>query len=74
MSLDDYKVVLYRQDDGGCVAEVPAISGCCALMVTRAEALDELDRVFALIQDDQRRVAWRLRGPRPIVGQSSMRY
>lgn len=52
MSLDDYKVVLYRQDDGGWVAEVPAISGCYALMPTRAEALDELGRVFALIQEE----------------------
>ena len=52
MSLDDYKVVLYRQDDGGWVAEVPAISGCYALMPTRGEAIEELDRVFALIQEE----------------------
>lgn len=52
MSLDDYKVVLYRQDDGGWVAEVSAIPGCYALMSTRAEALDELGRVCALIQEE----------------------
>jgi len=52
MSLDDYKVVLYRQDDGGWVAEVPAIAGCYALMATRGEALEELERVFALILEE----------------------
>ena len=52
MSLDDYKVVLYRQDDGGWVAEVTAISGCYALMTTRTEALEELDRVFAMILEE----------------------
>ena len=37
--LDAYKIVLYRQDDGSWVAEVPAIAGCYALMATREEAL-----------------------------------
>ena len=52
MSMDDYKVILYRQDGAGWVAEVPSISGCYALMSTRAEALEELDRVFTLIQEE----------------------
>ena len=47
MSLDDYKVVLYRQDDGSWVAEVPAIGGCYALMDTREAALAELDKLQA---------------------------
>jgi len=49
MSLDDYKVVLYRNQPGGWVAEVPAIRGCYALMPTREEALAELGSVFAMI-------------------------
>ena len=49
MSLDDYKVVLYRNQPQGWVAEVPAISGCYALMATREEALAELERVFDMI-------------------------
>ncbi|MGA2741954.1 MAG: type II toxin-antitoxin system HicB family antitoxin [Bryobacteraceae bacterium] len=49
MNLDDYKVVLYRNQPGGWVAEVPAISGCYALMPTREEALAELGRVFEMI-------------------------
>ena len=53
MGLDDYKIVLYRQDDGW-VAEIPAISGCYALMTTREAALTELQRVFDLIAEEYR--------------------
>jgi len=49
MTLDDYKVVLYRNQPSGWVAEVPAIEGCYALMPTRAEALAELVGVFEMI-------------------------
>ena len=49
MALDDYKVILYRNQPTGWVAEVPSIPGCYALMPSRQEALAELDEVFALI-------------------------
>ena len=49
MTLDDYKVVLYRNQPDGWVAEVPAIQGCYALMDTREEALAELEGVFQMI-------------------------
>jgi predicted RNase H-like HicB family nuclease len=49
MSLDDYKVVLYRNQPDGWVAEVPAIPGCYALMPTREEAISELANVFEAI-------------------------
>jgi len=49
MTLDDYKVVLYRNQPDGWVAEVPAILGCYALMATREEALAELEGVFQMI-------------------------
>ena len=52
MSFDDYKVVLYRQDDGSWVAEIPAVGGCYALMDTREAALAELGQVFALIAQE----------------------
>jgi predicted RNase H-like HicB family nuclease len=39
MALDDYKVVLYRNQPVGWVAEVPSLPGCYALMATRTEAL-----------------------------------
>ncbi len=54
MKLEDYKVVLYRQQDGSWVAEIPAIAGCYALMDTREAALAELNDVFALIADEYR--------------------
>ena len=50
--LDAYKIVLYRQDDGSWVAEVPAIAGCYALMPTREEALAELGHVFDMIAEE----------------------
>jgi predicted RNase H-like HicB family nuclease len=54
MSLDDYKVVLYRNQPEGWVAEIPAIQGCYALMATREEALGELERVFEMIAAEYR--------------------
>jgi predicted RNase H-like HicB family nuclease len=54
MTLDDYKTVLYRQEDGSWVAEVPALSGCYALMPTREEALSELVHVFEMIAEEYR--------------------
>jgi predicted RNase H-like HicB family nuclease len=52
MKLEDYKTVLYRQEDGSWVAEIPAISGCYALMPTRAEALAELSAVFRMLAEE----------------------
>jgi predicted RNase H-like HicB family nuclease len=52
MKLEDYKTVLYRQEDGSWVAEIPAISGCYALMPTRDEALAELSNVFNMIAEE----------------------
>jgi predicted RNase H-like HicB family nuclease len=54
MGIDDYKVVLYRNQPEGWVAEVPAIQGCYALMATREEALSELERVFETIAAEYR--------------------
>ena len=54
MSVDDYKVVLYRQLDGAWVAEIPALPGCYALMPTKEEALRELEAVFSMIAEEYR--------------------
>ncbi len=54
MEFHDYKIVLYRQQDGAWVAEIPAISGCYALMSTREEALAELAKVFEMIAEEYR--------------------
>jgi predicted RNase H-like HicB family nuclease len=52
--MDQYKVVLYRTQPSGWVAEVPSIRGCYALMPTRAEPLSELEDVFAMIEEEYR--------------------
>ncbi len=54
MNLSEYKTILYRQEDGSWVAEVPAIPGCYALMPTREEALAELDQVFRILAEEYR--------------------
>ena len=52
MKLEDYKTILYRQEDGSWVAQIPAIPGCYALMDTREAALAELNQVFAMISEE----------------------
>jgi predicted RNase H-like HicB family nuclease len=54
MQFDDYKIVLYRQQDGSWVAEIPAIKGCYAVMPAREQALQELTRVFEIIGEEYR--------------------
>jgi predicted RNase H-like HicB family nuclease len=54
MGLENYKIVLYREEDGSWVAEIPAISGCYALMLTREQALEELNGVFQMISEEYR--------------------
>lgn len=55
MRLEDYKTVLYRQQEGSWVAEIPAISGCYALMPRREAALAELSKVFEMIAEEYRK-------------------
>jgi len=54
MGFDQYKVVLYRNQPDGWVAEIPAIPGCHALMSSPEEALAELAAVFRLISEEYR--------------------
>jgi predicted RNase H-like HicB family nuclease len=54
MSIEGYKTILYRQEDGSWVAEIPAIPGCYALMPGRGEALAELSCVFEIISEEYR--------------------
>ncbi len=54
MELGDYKVVLFRNQPGGWVAEVPSIPGCHALTATPEEAMTELAGVFRLIEEEYR--------------------
>jgi len=52
--IENYKTILYRPDDGSWVAEIPAISGCYALMDTCEAALAELTQVFQMIAEEYR--------------------
>jgi predicted RNase H-like HicB family nuclease len=52
VKLEDYKTILYRQEDGSWIAEIPAVPGCYALMETREAALAELNKVFAMIAEE----------------------
>jgi len=54
MDLKDYKIILYRQDNGDFVAEVPCLSACYALSNSRELALAELENVFAMVADEYR--------------------
>ncbi len=54
MGFDNYKVVLYRNQPDGWVAEIPSIPGCYALMATAEEALAELAEVFRLLEQEHR--------------------
>jgi predicted RNase H-like HicB family nuclease len=54
MSFDDYKVVLYRNQPDGWVAEIPSIAGRHALMPTAKESLAELAEVFRMIEEEHR--------------------
>ena len=53
-TLAEYRVVLYRQQDGAWVAEAPGLPGCYALMDTREQALEELPKVFEMIAEEYR--------------------
>jgi predicted RNase H-like HicB family nuclease len=54
MKFEDYKIILYRQDDGSWVAEIPSVPSCYALMDTREEALAELVQVFNMVAESYR--------------------
>jgi predicted RNase H-like HicB family nuclease len=54
MKLENYKTILYRQENGSRVAEIPAIPGCYVLMDTREAALAELTQIFNMIADEYR--------------------
>jgi predicted RNase H-like HicB family nuclease len=54
MKFEDYKIILYRQENGSWVAEIPVLPACYALMKTREQTLAELSNVFSMVQDEYR--------------------
>jgi len=57
MGFGDYKLVIYRNQPTGWVAEIPSLPGCHALMPSPEEALAELKNVFDLIEEEHRAAA-----------------
>lgn len=43
-----YPIIIYPAEEGGYVAEVPALKGCLAQGETQAECLKEINKVQAL--------------------------
>lgn len=62
MSLKNYKIVFYRQEDGSWVAEMPAY----ALMPSRKQALGKFNDVFQMIFEVFREKGLRLHTCRPM--------
>jgi predicted RNase H-like HicB family nuclease len=54
VQFEDYKIVLYRQQDNTWVAEIPEIKGYYAIGAEFGDALQELKRVFAIIEEEYR--------------------
>ena len=52
MNFHNYKSILFRQEDGSWVAEIPSLPACYALSETRDSALAELRKVFDMIEDE----------------------
>ena len=50
-----YPIVIYPAEEGGYVAEVPALKGCLAQGETHAECLKELEKVQKLWLESARR-------------------
>lgn len=44
----NYPIVIYPSDEGGYVAEVPALRGCLAQGETLSETLEELENITKL--------------------------
>jgi hypothetical protein len=59
MSFDEHKVMLYRNQPDGRVAEIRAIRGCYARMPTREKALVEFAAAFRPLQRSTRNASSR---------------
>ena len=47
-----YTVILQREEDGGCVATVPALPGCVSQGATRNEVLQNIEEAIELYLED----------------------
>ena len=64
-----YPIIIYPADEGGYVAEVPALKGCLAQGETQAECLQELNTVQSLWIESARRNRQRIPTPSEALAQ-----
>jgi len=58
-----YPIIIYPAEEGGYVAEVPALKGCLAQGETQAECLKELSEVQALWIESAKRNRTKIPSP-----------
>lgn len=66
-----YPIIIYPAEEGGYVAEVPALKGCLAQGDTQAECLEELSTVQALWIESARRNRQKIPTPSEALAQLS---
>jgi predicted RNase H-like HicB family nuclease len=64
-----YPIIIYPAEEGGYVAEVPALKGCLAQGETLVECLQELKKVETLWLDSARRNNRRIPSPDEVRAQ-----
>ncbi|HKG81172.1 MAG TPA: type II toxin-antitoxin system HicB family antitoxin [Pyrinomonadaceae bacterium] len=64
-----YPIIIYPAEEGGYVAEVPALKGCLAQGETQAECLEELNTVQSLWIESARRSRQRIPTPSEALAQ-----
>jgi antitoxin HicB len=64
-----YPIIIYPAEEGGYVAEVPALKGCLAQGETQVECLEELNTVQSLWIESARRNRQRIPTPSEALAQ-----
>ena len=62
-----YPIIIYPAEEGGYVAEVPALKGCLAQGETQAECLKEIKKVQALWIESAKRKNERIPKPDEVI-------
>lgn len=61
-----YPIIIYPAEEGGYVAEIPALKGCLAQGETQVECLKEIKKVQALWIESARRNHERIPSPEEV--------
>ena len=55
----NYPIVIYPCDEGGYVAEIPALKGCLAQGETLPETLEEIDMIYGELLSIVENLLWK---------------